>query len=258
MSLAETFGSLARRASPTSPPTGIGGKETGGQCTVRRDQVLAVVLVLPVVAILLCLWPLVIACQGRPFLFGSVRAGKAGRPFVMWKIRTMQATPRPEVVMGAEMRQLVTPVGRWLRRTRLDELPQIINLLRGDIVLIGARPLFPRHARALPEVYDALLGEPPGLTGLATVTLCGQEDAWLAPETTKEGVDRAYRTKCLPRKRRLDLFYRSRRTPLLFAYIIVLTVCRGPSAQRGMRRLRRFVGRRLAEDRGTPNRARGC
>ena len=213
------------------------------RATPTLTQVMALFLVVPVAVLLLCLYPIVIVSQGRPFFFGSVRAGRGGRPFVMWKIRTMEASPGPEAVLGAESRRLVTPIGAWLRRTRLDELPQVVNLLLGDIVFIGPRPPFPRHLSALSEGIDLLPCEPPGLTGLATVTLCGQEEGWLASQMTPDDVDRTYRAKCLPRKRRFDLFYHERRSAFLVVYILVLTFWRGPRALASMRSLRRRIGR---------------
>jgi lipopolysaccharide/colanic/teichoic acid biosynthesis glycosyltransferase len=117
-----------------------------------------------------------------PTLFRQLRQGQGGRPFWFLKFRTMTADaedrlrdlePLNEAVGGVlfKMRRdpRVTPLGRWLRRTSLDELPQLFNVLCGEMSLVGPRPLQMRDSALLeqlePEAYDQRLTVLPGLTG---------------------------------------------------------------------------------------------
>ena len=117
---------------------------------------------------------------GAP-LFRQRRAGRDGREFRMWKFRTMVVGAealRPLLVadsrdadwLDLDRDPRITPVGRMLRRTSIDELPQLLNVLRGDMSLVGPRPLpLEEHAR-IPEWASARIGVRPGLTGLWQVS----------------------------------------------------------------------------------------
>lgn len=108
---------------------------------------------------------------GRPVIFAQERVGLGGRPFRAYKFRTMRGAPREGVYAGAEETR-ITPLGRFLRRYRLDELPQFWNVVKGDMNLIGPRP----EQRVLAEVYAKEIplyplrhAVRPGLTGWAQV-----------------------------------------------------------------------------------------
>jgi lipopolysaccharide/colanic/teichoic acid biosynthesis glycosyltransferase len=120
------------------------------------------ILTTPIMAfIALCCLPTI----GRPILFWQQRPGLGGRPFNLYKFRTMKAAYAPD---GRELidEERVSTFGNILRRTRLDELPQLINILRGDMSFIGPRPLLPRDQD---DAYRARLLVRPGLTGWAQV-----------------------------------------------------------------------------------------
>jgi lipopolysaccharide/colanic/teichoic acid biosynthesis glycosyltransferase len=117
-----------------------------------------------------------------PVLFRQVRVGKDGREFVMYKFRTMFVDAPARL---AEVRHLndyddvlfkmrddprVTRVGRWLRRFSLDELPQLVNVLRGQMSLVGPRPPLPEEVAAYPADMRRRLAVRPGLTGLWQVS----------------------------------------------------------------------------------------
>lgn len=101
--------------------------------------------------------------QGGPIWFRQVRLGRGGRRFSVYKIRTMTTEPDPQD-------RRVTPLGAWLRLRGLDELPQLLNVLRGDMRLVGPRPLTPadfdRLSAAHPRFAERLRVRP-GLTGMA-------------------------------------------------------------------------------------------
>ena len=111
---------------------------------------------------------LIAATLGRPVLFRQLRAGRHARPFALVKFRTMtderDAAGRP---LDDAVR--TTRFGRLLRRSRLDELPGLWNLLRGDIAIIGPRPLLPETIRAMGSAGRARCAVRPGLTGWAQV-----------------------------------------------------------------------------------------
>lgn len=104
--------------------------------------------------------------DGWPVLFRQVRAGRDGLPFVMLKLRTMRC--------GGEKRAFperadCTRVGWWLRRLSIDELPQLINVARGEMSVVGPRPTLPYQIRRYDTRQRHRLAVPPGLTGLAQV-----------------------------------------------------------------------------------------
>ncbi|MBE3590647.1 MAG: sugar transferase [Firmicutes bacterium] len=144
-----------------------------------------------------------------PVLYRQTRVGLHGRPFTIYKLRTMrvdaEAETGPTLATADDPR--VTPVGRWLRALRLDELPQVWNVLRGDMSLVGPRPERPEFVRAfeaqLPH-YRLRHNVRPGLTGLAQVMAAYSTDA--------------------EEKLRYDLTYIMQASPLLDLKILFLTV----------------------------------
>jgi lipopolysaccharide/colanic/teichoic acid biosynthesis glycosyltransferase len=119
-----------------------------------------------------------LATSGTPLFYRGERVGRGGRIFAMLKFRTLRrgAEARLGPYLGAELvartREETTRLGAWLRATQLDELPQLVNVLRGDMSLVGPRPIRPRFfeelAAELPAYWQRLV-VPPGLTGLAQV-----------------------------------------------------------------------------------------
>lgn len=119
--------------------------------------------------LLLILGLLVLSSVGRPILFRQVRSGKGGREFEMLKFRSMRdRTNDKGVPLPDQLR--VTVVGHFLRRSRLDELPELINIVRGDMDFVGPRPLLPHTIHALGEAGRIRGLVRPGLTGLAQVS----------------------------------------------------------------------------------------
>ncbi|MBK7538976.1 MAG: sugar transferase [Myxococcales bacterium] len=105
---------------------------------------------------------------GSPVLFRQVRAGKDGALFTLWKFRSMRdqvdsrGQPRPDA-------ERLTAFGRWLRASSLDELPQLVNVLRGEMSLVGPRPLLPQYLPRYSPEQARRHEVPPGITGWAQI-----------------------------------------------------------------------------------------
>ena len=112
--------------------------------------------------------------SGFPVLFRQRRVGRGGVPFVLYKLRTMRAAPGPEVTARGDAR--VTRVGRFLRRSKLDELPQLWNVLVGEMSLVGARPEVPSLVDLAHPLWPKVLEVRPGLTDPVAVRLRDEEE----------------------------------------------------------------------------------
>lgn len=192
-------------------------------------QCVALLLAPFAMLLLAILYCLVVPMQGRPFLYASERMRTPDRAFHLYKIRTLRP-PVPEseesVLCGTQA-QRVTAIGRVLRRSRLDELPQLFNVLKGDMRFIGPRPPLRRYVEAYPELYAKILEDtPPGITGLATVMVHRREERLLTACSDPVEADRVYRSRCIPVKARLDLLYRDRRGVLLNLLVLYRTFSR--------------------------------
>jgi len=155
-----------------------------------------------------------------PVFFRGQRVGKGGRPFRVYKFRTMVAGAArrgPGITAAEDPR--VTRVGRFLRRTKLDEFPQLINVLRGDMSLVGPRPEDPRYVALYTAEQRRVLSVRPGITSPASVRF-RHEEAMLQGEDW----ERVYRGKVLPAKLQIELDYLERRSVWRDLGIIVQTV----------------------------------
>ena len=130
--------------------------------------------------VLMILWPVMVACAIAVIvtspggaLFRQTRVGRGGSPFTILKFRSMRAdapATGPHFTAAGDLR--ITRVGAFLRRTSLDELPQVLNVLRGDMSLVGPRPNVVRQRDEYTQVeWDARNAVRPGITGLAQATL---------------------------------------------------------------------------------------
>jgi lipopolysaccharide/colanic/teichoic acid biosynthesis glycosyltransferase len=214
---------------------------------LRLLDLAVIVLALPIVVPLGAVLAIAVFLDSPgPILYRSLRIGKGGRPFAMLKFRTMvrDAAGPPLSACGDER---YTPLGRSLASWRLDELPQLWNVIRGDMRLVGPRPEVEEFVRDFPHEYERILAVPPGLTGPAQLAYA-QEGKVLAHA---QEVDRArvYREAILPYKLRIDLGYAERHhlagdlrlllattvLPVLHAWRLVAAVFSDPSARHGPR-----------------------
>jgi lipopolysaccharide/colanic/teichoic acid biosynthesis glycosyltransferase len=125
---------------------------------------------------LLCVCGLLIRLDSPgPVLFRQTRIGRNFRPFSLLKFRTMFDGPEgPAYALSSDPR--VTPLGRWLRRLKIDEFPQFWNVLRGDMSLVGPRPVVPEVAGSFPREYAELLRARPGLTDPASLKYLREDE----------------------------------------------------------------------------------
>lgn len=130
-------------------------------------------LALPVLVVLsplLALMTLLVRLDSRgPVLFMQERLGRGGTTFSAYKFRTMTDRPRVPDRQTLHADPEITRVGHWLRRSKLDELPQLLNVLKGDMSIVGPRPALPIHLAEYDELARKRLAVRPGLTGLAQV-----------------------------------------------------------------------------------------
>jgi lipopolysaccharide/colanic/teichoic acid biosynthesis glycosyltransferase len=145
--------------------------------------------------------------EGRPVFYVAERMKGVGQPFNLWKLRTMTVVDRDSGVSGGDKAARITPTGAWLRARRLDEFPQLWNILKGDLSFVGPRPPLREYVERFPEIYGQVLRSRPGVTGLASVAYHHHEAALLARCTTPEQTDTVYTRTCIPAKARLDLIY---------------------------------------------------
>ncbi|MWD27068.1 sugar transferase [Aquicoccus sp. SCR17] len=164
--------------------------------------------------------------DGRPVLYLSERMQTPTRGFQLWKFRTMAVASRDTGVSGGDKAHRITRTGRVLRRYRLDELPQLWNILRGDMSFVGPRPPLRRYVEMFPALYGRVLRCRPGITGLATLVYHRTEERLLAPCSSAEETERVYVARCVPAKARLDLIYGARRNVCWDFRLMVATVFR--------------------------------
>ena len=183
-------------------------------------DVVCVLCAMPLVLPLLAITAAAVLLTSRgPVLFRQHRVGRSGRTFPILKFRTMPMQPvgidRTGITTASNQR--FTPIGPFLRRWKLDELPQLINVLRGEMSLVGPRP-------KLPCYETSLLNCRPGLTGFATMVFAREERAMSRVPSAE--VDAYYSVIVKPFKRKLDEDYMARATLLSDLSLIFRSVFR--------------------------------
>jgi lipopolysaccharide/colanic/teichoic acid biosynthesis glycosyltransferase len=201
----------------------------------RRARVLDVVLALaalPFAAAVGSVFALAVLLDSPgPIFYRSLRVGRHGRPFLMLKFRTMRHdVPGPPLTVAGDERY--TPVGRWLAARRFDELPQLWNVLRGEMRLVGPRPEIEEFVQAYAAEYAEILTVPPGLTG-PTQLAYAEEGHLLADVVDRQTF---YRQSILPEKIAIDLSYIA--WPGVLADLLILARTAALPIARAHRRLR--------------------
>jgi len=184
--------------------------------------ILMALLALPFVLLVLGL----LLREGRPIFYISERMRAPNRGFWLWKLRTMAPTGAQSGVSGGDKASRITRTGRFLRKTRADEIPQLWNILKGDMSFVGPRPPLRLYVERFPDLYAQVLQNRPGITGLASLTYHRHEEKLLAACRTPEETDAVYCRRCVPQKARLDLIYQQRRTLCFDLVLMARTLAR--------------------------------
>jgi len=166
------------------------------------DRLGAAVGLLALAPLLLLVAVAIVLDDGFPVLFRQIRVGRGGRPFRLWKFRSMRRNAAgPRITTGRDPR--ITRAGAWLRRYKIDELPQLWNVLVGELSLVGPRPEVPAFVDPADPVWQGVLAVKPGITDPASLAY-RQEEQMLAGAPDPEHY---YREVLLPAKLALNLEY---------------------------------------------------
>jgi lipopolysaccharide/colanic/teichoic acid biosynthesis glycosyltransferase len=159
--------------------------------------------------------------QGIPIFFIQNRIGEKGKEFMFIKFRTMRQTPGTgNGSFDAGDRSRITPLGSFLRRTKADEIPQLINVLKGEMSIVGPRPEVKKWTEVYPEKWAIVHKVKPGITDNASIEFRNEEEI-LAASSDPE---KTYREEILPKKLDLYIDYVNRHSFSGDLFIIIKTV----------------------------------
>jgi lipopolysaccharide/colanic/teichoic acid biosynthesis glycosyltransferase len=159
--------------------------------------------------------------DGGPVFFTQQRVGKNFKTFRLLKFRSMIVGGDRQGSLTTANDPRVTRVGRFLRKFKLDELPQLINVLKGEMRLVGTRPELECYVAMFPNEYSLLLQDCPGITDPASLVY-RHEEQMLLPETVEE----QYTSQILPAKLKLSLEYRRGRNIISDVGVLLRTMVR--------------------------------
>ena len=214
--------------------------------TKRVFDVVIALVMLPV-ALVVCL-PLALAIwlgDRHPPLFAGPRVGRDWKPYKQLKLRTM--------VWGADSAGIdataaddarITPLGRWLRRRKIDELPQIINVLSGDMSLVGPRPNLMRECRMYSDLEKRILEARPGVTDISSIVFVDEERILAGSKSP----DLAYHQLVRPWKSRFCLLYLEKRSLRLDIELLLITGLNPLSRRMALSALQGVLRRLGADD----------
>ncbi len=157
--------------------------------------------------------------------YGQERIGKGGKPFKLWKFATMLRNS-PNMAGGTYTSKddpRILPMGKFLRKTKINELPQLINILSGEMSIIGYRPLVPRGYAMYPEeVKRELAKGRPGLSGIGSIVFRNEEQI-VQNFANYEDKDEFYRTVIMPYKGQVEVWYTKHRNVFMYFRLIFMT-----------------------------------
>ena len=180
---------------------------------------------LAIIVLLLFMLPIMILLKltgEHDIFYGQERIGKGGKKFKLWKFATMLRNspdlPGGTYTSADDPRML--PMGKFMRKTKINELPQLINILTGEMSVIGYRPLmFDLYSEPSRSI---ILSNPPGLSGIGSVAFRNEEE--ILQKVDGEERDRYYRERILPYKEQLEAWYARNRSIGHYFRLILMTI----------------------------------
>lgn len=154
----------------------------------------------------------------------SERMSSLENSFILIKFRTMSPSNENSGVSGGEKSDRITGPGKLLRKTRLDEIPQLINIIKGDMSFIGPRPPLRMYVERFPQLYAQILATPPGVSGLASIYYHKVEEALLSKCSSAVETDEVYSRRCIPTKSKIDMIYIRNQSICFDIKLLFLTV----------------------------------
>jgi lipopolysaccharide/colanic/teichoic acid biosynthesis glycosyltransferase len=184
----------------------------------RLFDVIVATILLVILSPFLVVIAAAVLTSGSPVLYRATRVGRFGREFTLYKFRTMRtAASGPPITQKNDLR--VTRVGRVLRRFKLDELPQLINVIKGEMALVGPRPEDPRYVTMYNDEQKRVLQVRPGMTSEVSLAFRREEDLISGPDW-----EQTYVRELMPRKLEGELRYLEHRTLLTDARVLLRTM----------------------------------
>ncbi len=181
------------------------------------DRVVAFTMLIVLMPVLLIVALCILMANGAPIMYIQERIGQNAKPFKLIKFRTMHG--EEESPIAASELNRITRIGRWLRRTKIDELPELLNILKGDMSFVGPRPDVAGYADKLEGDDRRMLAMKPGLTGVASLKYRNEEDLLAAQPNPQEYND----TVIWPDKVRLNILYMERQSLWLDVKVLICT-----------------------------------
>lgn len=193
------------------------------QLLIKRifDFTVSLIGIIIISPILLVISILIKLGSKGPILFKQIRVGKNGKPFKIFKFRTMVVDAEKkgmQITVGRDSR--ITKSGHVLRKTKLDELPQLFNVLTGEMSFVGPRPEVPRYVEMYDENQKNILKVRPGITDLASIEYRNENDI-LAKSSDPEAT---YINEIMPKKIELNIEYLKNMSVLYDIKLIIRTV----------------------------------
>lgn len=181
---------------------------------------LIVLILLSWLFIIISIW--ILLDSGGGVFYRQIRVGKNGKEFGLLKFRSMRtgADKSGQLTVGNDSR--VTAVGKFIRKTKIDEFPQLINIIKGDMSVVGPRPEVPKYVALYKDEQKKVLSVRPGLTDLASLKYFDEQEI-LGKSNDPE---KTYIQEVMPEKLRLNLQYVSERSLILDISLIFKTIVR--------------------------------
>lgn len=188
------------------------------------DRLVAAVVLVLCAPLIAALGWLVRRHDGGPALIAVERVGQGGRTFKMWKLRSMRAETSDGRATGVGLTSAgddrITPIGHRMRATHLDELPQLVNVVRGEMALLGPRPEAPEYVDSDDPGWRAVLAAPPAIAGPTQLAV----GDWERDVITAAPDGSAYESEVVPVKVAIDRWYVEEASPGIDAMVVVSLV----------------------------------